>query len=196
MKMPLDDDSIFQFRRILKLLTEAEIRFVLIGGVAMALHGADLVTRDLDITFAIDSDNLEKLSAWINQFHPRPFGFTAADRFEVTSGLIERAKFLILKTDLGPIDLLKSPSGIDSFEGVISRAASMSIDGFIVLVASIDDLIAMKKAANRPKDQLHLMELYALKKLIAEGAEERAAQGRAGGEDDPEQAAEKDAEQG
>jgi predicted nucleotidyltransferase len=184
-----ENDFSSQFRQILKLLVRSEIRFVLIGGLAMVLHGANLANRDVDITFAIDSDNLEKLSTWINPLHPLPFGFTAADRFEVTPELLGRARFLILKTDLGPVDLLKSPSGIDSFEEIFSRAVSMPIDDFMVFVASIDDLITMKKAANRPKDQLHLMELYALKKLIAEGAEERAAQSGASRQDDSEQAA-------
>ncbi len=49
----------------------------------------------------------------------------------------------------------------------------MELYGMSVHVASIEDLIAMKRAANRPKDQLHLMELQALRDLIrSEGAEE------------------------
>ena len=56
--------------------------------------------------------------------------------------------------------------GVESFEGLWERAVPMDLGGFIVRVASLDDLIAMKRAANRPKDQAHIRELLALKKLI------------------------------
>ncbi len=176
-------------------LAKTPVRFVLIGGLAMQCHGSNHQTEDTDISFATDPENLELLVAWINQYHPRPLAFPPYNNFQVSSDLIIRARFLILKTDLGPIDLLKNPDGIDSFEELWKRSFVIHKNELSVRFASIDDLIAMKKAANRPKDQLHLMELYALKKLIAEGAEERAAQGGVGGEDDPEQAASQDADQ-
>jgi predicted nucleotidyltransferase len=58
--------------------------------------------------------------------------------------------------------------GVDSFESLWERAIPMDLGGFTVRVASIDDLIAMKRAANRPKDQVHLKELLALKELMGE----------------------------
>jgi hypothetical protein len=58
--------------------------------------------------------------------------------------------------------------GVDSFDGLQKRAISSDFGNFIVRVASLDDLIAMKRAANRPKDQFHLYELLALQKLIGE----------------------------
>ena len=82
--------------------------------------------------------------------------------------MLGRVKFLNLKTDLGPIDLLPLPDGIDSFAGLKARADLKDMGDFLVPVASIDDLIAMKKAANRPKDQMHLLELYALQTVLAE----------------------------
>jgi hypothetical protein len=177
-------------------LAKTPIRFVLIGGLAMQCHGSNHHTEDTDISFAMDSENLELLVSWINQYHPRPLAFPPHADFKVSSDLIERARFLILKTDIGPIDLLKHPDGVDSFDGLWKRSFVMHKNDLEIRFASVEDLISMKKAANRPKDQLHLIELYALKKLIAERAEERAAQSGAGGQDDPEQAAEKDAQQG
>ena len=79
-----------------------------------------------------------------------------------------RMRFLNLKTDLGPIDILPLPAGIDSFEGLWERSVAFDLGGFTVRVASLDDLIAMKQAAGRVKDQLHLLELQALKRLLAE----------------------------
>jgi hypothetical protein len=116
----------------------------------------------------MDEENLEKLSTWINQYHPRPFGFAPEQRFSVSPDTLRRLRFLALKTDIGPIDLLKSPDGTDSFEGLWNRSSLFEVDDVQIRVASLDDLIAMKKAADRPKDRNHLMELQALKKLREE----------------------------
>jgi predicted nucleotidyltransferase len=73
---------------------------------------------------------------------------------------------LTLETDLGAVDLLGHVSGADDFEGVWTRSLILPIEGVQVHVASLDDLIAMKRAANRLKDQNHILELEALRRLI------------------------------
>ncbi len=55
--------------------------------------------------------------------------------------------------------ILAEPKGVDNFEGLWARADTMEMFGLAVRVASIEDLIAMKRAANRPKDQVHILEL-------------------------------------
>ena len=156
------------FIRILKLLFDNKIDFVLIGGFAMNLQGTDTLTSDLDISFALDTENCEKICEIINAYQPRPLAFPPNTNFQVTPGLLAHVKFLNLKTDLGPIDLLPLPDGIDSFAGLKARADVKDMGDFSVPVASIADLIAMKKAAGRTKDQLHLMELYALQRVLVE----------------------------
>jgi hypothetical protein len=61
------------------------------------------------------------------------------------------------------LDLLTK--GVDSFEGLWSCSVSVALGTIVIHVASLDDLIAMKKAANRAKDRLHLLELEVLKEL-------------------------------
>jgi predicted nucleotidyltransferase len=146
-------------------LAQTQIRFVLIGGLAMQYHGSNYQTEDADISFAMDHDNLELLIDWITPLNPRPLGFPPNSNFQISIGLLERARFLIIKTDIGSIDLLKYPDGIDSFEGLWDRSKIVEVNNRQIRIASIDDLISMKKAANRQKDQIHLLELYALKKL-------------------------------
>jgi hypothetical protein len=80
-------------------------------------------------------------------------------------------RFLNLFTDLGEVDVMRETPGVDSFEGLWERAVPMDLGGFTVRVASLDDLIAMKRAADRPKDRNHLYELLALKKLLNEAQE-------------------------
>ena len=156
------------FVEMAQQLQEAGIQFVIVGGVALQLHGGTYVTKDFDFSYARDDENCERVAGAMNQLRPRPLGWPAQNPFQLTVSQLQRVRFLNLKTSLGDIDLLPLPDGIDSFEGLWERSVEMDMEGFTVRVASIDDLIAMKRAANRPKDQLHLFELQALKRVIAE----------------------------
>lgn len=71
-----------------------------------------------------------------------------------------------LKTDLGRIDFLAEPDGAPPYEVLKERAMRFDLDGREILVASIDDLISMKKAVGRPKDLAHIAELETIKRLM------------------------------
>ena len=154
------------FAEAIRRFHEAGIRFVVIGGVALASHGSDLATKDVDFAYALEPDNLDRLAAFLPTIHARVSGRPAGDGFVITPQTLQRARFLNLYTDLGEVDVMREIGGVDSFDGLWERATLMDLGGFVVRVASIDDLISMKRAANRPKDQSHLYELLALKKLI------------------------------
>lgn len=159
------------FRAILRLLIEAEVRFVIIGGVALHLHGADNLTLDMDISFARDTANTDALAKILNSLHARYRDFPPDLPCLIDGQTLRNSTNLTLKTDLGEFDLLAEPEGADSFQGLWERATTMLIESMEIHVASIDDLIAMKKAANREKDRLHIMQLEALKKIIASGSD-------------------------
>lgn len=153
------------FRAILQRLNEAEIRYVVIGGVAMHLHGADNLTLDIDISFARDRTNTDALAKILRAERARMRGFPADLPFVIDGPTIRNATTLTLETNLGDFDLLAEPEGIDTFEGLWERAEVLEIDGQSVRIASIPDLIAMKQAADRPKDREHIMQLEAVQRL-------------------------------
>lgn len=157
------------FAALLQRLHEAGARFVLIGGLAMMSHGSAHVTVDVDVAYARDSENFAALTQAIQSVHARLRGLPPNLPFLLDAQTFRNTMNLTLETDFGDLDLLAIPEGLDSYEGLVSRAIEMEVFGVPVLVASVDDLIAMKRAANRPKDQAHLYELLALKKLL-EGA--------------------------
>jgi predicted nucleotidyltransferase len=132
----------------------------------MIAHGANNLTRDADLAYAIEADNVERLAAFLATIHARVLGRPAGDTFVITAALLQRVRFLNLATDLGAVDIMRDVPGVDSFAGLWERAVPMDLGGFTVRVASLDDLIAMKQAAGRPKDRTHLNELLALKKLL------------------------------
>ncbi|MBC8134378.1 MAG: hypothetical protein H8F28_00645 [Fibrella sp.] len=149
---------------------DAGVRFVIIGGVAMGLHGSDVPTYGVDVAYAIEPENLERLAKFLPTIHARVIGRPRNDSFIITTNTLMSVKFLNLSTDLGAIDVMRQIPGVDSFDGLWERAVPMEIEDFTVHVASLDDLIAMKRAANRAKDQIHLLELSRIKQLQAETA--------------------------
>ncbi|WP_394793336.1 hypothetical protein [Armatimonas sp.] len=154
---------------ILHVLFSAGVRFVVVGEIAMRLHGCAHITDDVDISYARDRENLKALANALENHCARLRGIPEDIPFVLDEFTFRNVQNLTLQTNLGELDLLAVPDGADSFEGLWERSSEMSLGEFAVHVASIDDLITMKRAANRPKDQAHIYELLALKKLLSEG---------------------------
>ena len=153
---------------LLRIFEQANVRFVLIGGLAMVAHGSDYITRDVDVIYSREPDNLAALVAALKPLHPRLRGVPEDLPFIFDVRTFKNDQNLTLVTDMGSVDLLGEAPGADSFDKLWERATVLEIEGMVVHVASVDDLIAMKMAADRPKDQLHVMELRALRELKAE----------------------------
>lgn len=155
----------FRPRRLLRRLADAGVDFVVVGGFAAIAHGAGRLTRDLDICFAGDPKNLKALGSMLVELGARLRGIEEDVPFVPDERTLRRTTILTLDSDDGPIDLLVRPSGAPRYEVLRQRAVEIDVDGIKVPVASIDDLIAMKRAAGRQKDLLDLAELEAIKRL-------------------------------
>ena len=156
------------FLAILRTLEDGGVRFVLIGGLAMVALGSDHVTQDVDIIYARDVGNLTALVAALKPQHPRLRGAPDGLPFIFDVRTFQNTLNLTLVTDAGSLDLLGEAPGADSFNVLWERAVVVELGGVSVHVASVNDLIAMKTAAGRPKDQNHVLELRALRELTAE----------------------------
>jgi hypothetical protein len=153
---------------ICRVLNEANVRYVLIGGVAMRLQGSAHLTDDLDLCYALASPNVEALALAFVPYHPRLRGVPEDLPFLWDARTIKNGRNFTLETSLGQVDMLGEAAGAEDFDGLWERSEIKQLEDIEVRVAAIDDLIAMKRAANRPKDQSHVMELLALKKLLAD----------------------------
>jgi hypothetical protein len=78
---------------------------------------------------------------------------------------LRRSMILTLATDLGWIDLLTAPSGAPSYAELRGRAERVTFGDIAVLVASLDDLEAMKRAAGRPQELVDVEEIEAIRRL-------------------------------
>jgi hypothetical protein len=144
--MPQNDKA------LLSRLREQGVEFVIIGGVCGVLHGASLVTLDLDICCRFSPENLRRIEAAVNELHPRHRLTANRLPFELTDELCRNLKNIYLNTDLGILDCLSEVSGIGDFDRVLQRSIphSMSYGEFRIL--NLDALIASKVAAGREKD--------------------------------------------
>jgi predicted nucleotidyltransferase len=157
----------FRPAALLKRLVAHGVDFVVVGGIAMVSHGSARVTQDLDICYATDAANLEALGAALVQLGAQLRGTEDAVPFVPDARTLRRTTILTLDTQDGPIDLLIRPAGSPDYETLRTRAERVTLDGVAVLVASLDDLEAMKRAVVRPKDKLDLEEIEAIRRLRA-----------------------------
>jgi hypothetical protein len=177
------DPAGFQPEAVIRLLGRHGVRWVLVGGLAAITHGAPLVTQDVDVCYARDDENLERLAAALVDVHAELRGPDPGLPFRIDARTLRAGDAFTLTTDVGWLDCLGTPSGTSGFEDLARTADVFDLFGRRVLVASVDDLIRMKRAAGRPKDLLAVEELGALRDELHERGEEAAEpiHGRIGG---------------
>lgn len=142
--------------------------FVVIGGLAAVVHGSATITRDLDVVYGTDRENLDRLGAVLVSLGARLSGVTDDVPFVPDGRTLRRTRVLTLDTPDGRLDLLAQPDGAPPYERLRDRALRADLDGVEVRIAALDDLIAMKKAAGRPKDLVAVEELEAIQRLQRE----------------------------
>lgn len=136
-------------------LRDHDVDFVVIGGLAAYMHGATRVTWDLDVTTSVRRENLGRLAAALNRLEARVWVNEAVEplAFAFDAKTLARSSRWNLITPHGRLDVLLAPTGARPFDELLEAATPAAIkDGFVVCLASIGDLIAMKTAAGREKD--------------------------------------------
>jgi hypothetical protein len=156
--------------RALGELVRDEVRFVLIGGFAAALRGSPVITGDLDICHARDAANLERLTDCLLGLDARLRGAPADVPFQLDARTLAAGDHFTFVTSAGPIDCLGTPSGTDGFADLDASATDEDVGGIVVRVASLEDLIRMKRVAGRPQDLIAVEWLTALQDEIDDGS--------------------------
>ena len=158
----------FSPRALLRSLVEGGVDFVVVGGIAAVARGSAAFTQDLDISYAPEQANLDRLGRVLVDLGARLRGVTDEVPFIPDGQTLKRTRVLTLETPIGSIDLLAEPDGAPEYRRLRERATREVIGGVEVQVASLEDLIAMKKAAGRPKDLVAVEEMEAIQRLQRE----------------------------
>lgn len=132
------------FRDLLAEFARFGVKFVLVGGYAVAHHGRPRATKDLDLLLGGSPGNLNRASEALNAFGA-PQNVVSAVR---TLGPDEIA---YMGAPPVRIDLLRSADGIET-ESTIARAVHVQIGDQVVPVIALPDLLANKRASGRPQD--------------------------------------------
>lgn len=145
----------FDPERIVQVLGEYEVRYVLVGALAARLQGFPRLTADADLTPARDPDNLDRLAAALRSLDARVFTDAVPEGlpFDCTARTLERGELWNLTTDAGRIDLVFRPAGTGGFEDLAPGAVRFEVSGTGILAASLHDILRSKVAADRPQDR-------------------------------------------
>jgi hypothetical protein len=161
---------IMKIAELLQSLADAKVDCVLVGGLAVQLHGFLRATVDIDLVLAMNDANLDRFIEVAKQYGLQPVipvpidalkNAQQIDQWHREKGMLA---FALREPQIGGsvIDVLVRPDV--SFDKLLSSAVKGKLFGRQVMIASIDDLIAMKRAANRPKDQLDIAALEKVKR--------------------------------
>lgn len=141
-------------RRIFEVLARRGVDYVVIGGVAVIAHGHTRNTRDVDLMAAPDRTNLNKLAAAFRDLSARLSGIDAhllhIDVYDPTT--LARGANFTLETDAGGLDYFNEVPGAAPYDELRARALVVDLEGLLIPVAGLDDLIRMKQASGRPQD--------------------------------------------
>ena len=151
-----------KLRTLLEALERRAVDYIVIGGVAGIVHGSASLTFDFDLLYARDDANLERLAEVLAELNVTLRSAPPDLPFQIDAKTLAAGSNFTFDSDVGPFDILGHADGMRDYETMRAAAVREELWDVPVRVASIDDLIGMKRAAGRPKDKAMAEELIAL----------------------------------
>jgi hypothetical protein len=156
--MDILDEGLVHFWTI---LNKYSVQYIMVGGFAVNLYGYTRATNDIDLLLEDDLPNRQNLAT---AFSELGYGDISFDQLQFVPGW---TNFYI---GAGvQLDIMTSLKGVDlSFDECLQMAPIAEIERIMIPFLHINHLIQNKKVANWPKDQIDLIELEKIKKILAE----------------------------
>lgn len=159
------------FKALLSALLDADVEFVVIGGIAATAHGSARFTQDVDVVYRRTPENYGAMVAALAPYEPYLRGAPLGLPFRWDEATIKRGLNFTLTTSLGDLDLLGEVAGGGAYDLLRLHAVQIGLFDLPCLYLDLPQLIQTKRAAGRPKDFEAIAELEIL-------LEERQAQER------------------
>jgi predicted nucleotidyltransferase len=158
-----------RLRELLVRLIEADVRFVLVGGLAVNAWGYLRATRDVDFVPDPDPENLARLDALLQGLGGRVDVGGELLAGPAISTFLRTGDRTLVATELGQVDVLQGLPQVPRFAALEEKAEDVDLDGLVVRVCSLEHLIGMKRASERARDREDLIALEAVQKEDREG---------------------------
>ncbi len=139
------------FKEFIRLLNENSVRYLVVGGYAVAFHGYPRYTKDLDIWIALEKENAANVINALDQFGFSSLGLKAED-------FLEPDQIIQLGYPPNRIDLLTTVEGVN-FESSYATRVEVTIDEILMSLIDLDNLKKNKKAVGRLQDLADLENL-------------------------------------
>jgi hypothetical protein len=149
-------------KRLLAVLSEAKVSFILVGGVAARAHGSARVTDDVDVCYGRSIENLDRIVRALAPLKPYLRGVPPGLPFDWSVATLKAGLNFTLTTTAGAIDLLGEITGGGRYEDLAPHSIAVKVFGRETLLLDLPWLIHVKRAAGRPKDLEVIAELEAL----------------------------------
>jgi predicted nucleotidyltransferase len=143
----------------LRFLANAGVDFIVIGGVAAAAHGSARSTLDLDVVYARARDNVRRLVECLAPHRPYLRGAPPGLPFVFDEQTVLHGLNFTLTTNVGDLDLLGEVIGGGTYAELLPSTVEIEAFGVRCRYVTLDALIALKRAAGRPKDLEAIAEL-------------------------------------
>jgi hypothetical protein len=150
------------FDELLVRLVRADIRFVVIGGLALGSWGVVRGTKDCDIVPDPSFDNLDRLADLAVELGGHvQLGESLLGSERSIAGLLHSGERTLIATRLGDLDVVQGLDGVQSYAELRKGAIEVDFAGVRIAICSLDHLRSMKRAAGRPRDLVDLDDLDA-----------------------------------
>ena len=139
------------FRELLECFARHDVRFLVVGGWALAAHGIPRLTKDLDLWIWPEAGNAQRTLAALDEFGFGGLGLTTQD-FQTVDTVVQ------LGYPPNRVDILTTPTGV-VFEPCWRGRLEVDLDGIVVPFIGVEGLIANKRATARPQDLVDVQSL-------------------------------------
>jgi predicted nucleotidyltransferase len=147
------------FATLIRLLSENEVEFIIVGGAAATAHGSARLTLDLELVYSRSAENIKNVVNALRHIEPYLRGAPPGLPFEWSVETVQKGLNFTLTTSMGALDLLGEIVGGGGYEQLLPDTIKIEIGGVECLCLSLERLIEVKRAAGRPKDLETIAEL-------------------------------------